>query len=127
VNYSRIRVFCLIRNRWQIISKNYELRTLVLLAPMFVIYEIVQIGGVIKKGWFIEWVRAFFWIILNSMQILRKRRIIQKARKTPDREILQGGPIPFAIDLIKSPLEQIGKNFLDRLAAFYWKQIERFI
>lgn len=126
-NYSKMRVFCLIRNRWQIILKNYELRTLVVLAPMFVIYEIVQIGIVIKKGWFSEWFKAFLWVVLHPVEILRKRRIVQKARKTPDREILQGGAIPFREDLMKSPMERMGKKFLDDIAVLYWKKIERFI
>jgi len=127
-NYSKMRVFCLIRNRWQLILKNYEFKTLLLLSPIFFIYEIFQLVGVIKKGWFREWFKAFLWIVLHSVEILRKRRIIQRARKTPDHEILRDGPIPFRVkDLIKSPLERMGKNFMDRLAAVYWKRIERFI
>jgi GT2 family glycosyltransferase len=126
--YSRTRVFCLIRNRWQIILKNYEFKTLLLISPVFFIYEIFQLAGVVKKGWLVEWLKAFSWIILHSFEILRKRRNIQEARKIRDREILRNGPIPFReSDLIKSPWERMGINFLNRFAAFYWKRIERFI
>lgn len=126
--YSRMRVFCLIRNRWQVILKNYEFKTLLLVSPVLFTYECFQLAGVIKKGWFIEWVKAFSWIILHFFEILRKRRNIQKARKIPDREILRNGPIPFREnDLIKSPWERRGLNFLNRFAELYWRRIERFI
>ncbi len=127
-SYSKMRVFCLIRNRWQLILKNYEFKTLLLLSPVFFIYEIFQIVGVIKKRWFVEWGKAFFWIVLHPLEILRKRQIIQEARKTPDREVLRDGPIPFREgDLIKSSLERVGKNILNFLIKAYWKRIERFI
>lgn len=126
--YSKIRVYNLIRNRWIIILKNYELRTLVFMAPMFIIYEIFQIGGVIKKGWFLEWLRALFWIILHPVEILRKRRIVQRVRRTRDREILINGPIPFRDEnLSRSAIELKGKYALDLMAKAYWNKVARFI
>jgi len=126
-NYSNMRVFCLIRNRWLIILKNYELKTILLLTPVFIIYEIFQLAGVIKKGWMIRWLKASFWIIFNSNKIFLKRRAIQKARVIPDREILKGGLIPFTAELTKSSLEITAKNFLDFITGAYWNQIKRFI
>jgi hypothetical protein len=34
-SYSSMRVLCLIRNRWQLILKNYSLRALIVLSPLF--------------------------------------------------------------------------------------------
>lgn len=124
---SRVRVFCLIRNRWQLILKNYEFKTLLLLSPAFFIYEVFQLIGVIEKGWFREWLRALLWIIRNPLLILQKRRIVQKERRIRDREILSDGPIPFTGDFTKGPLERIGKGCLDFLVTTYWRRIERFI
>ncbi|HWP93452.1 MAG TPA: glycosyltransferase family 2 protein [Thermodesulfobacteriota bacterium] len=126
-SYSRVRVYCLIRNRWQLILKNYQFKTIFLLSPMFFVYEAFQLGGVIGKGWFSEWLKALFWIFSHPVEILEKRRIVQKSRKTPDREILVGGPVPYSTELIKSPLERAGKNLLDFLAKFFWSQVKRFI
>jgi len=125
--YSKLRVFCLIRNRWLIILKNYHLNTILLLTPAFIIYEIFQLAGVIKKGWMMQWLKASFWIMFNLNKILLKRRTIQKARVIPDREILKGGPIPFTAELTKSSLEITLKNFLDFITGAYWSQIKRFI
>ncbi len=126
--YSKIRVYNLIRNRWIIILKNYDLRTMVLLAPMFVVYEIFQIGGVLKKGWFLEWLRALFWVILHPVEILRKRRTVQRMKRTRDREILIDGPIPFRDqNLPRSVIELKGKRVLDLIAKAYWNKVARFV
>jgi GT2 family glycosyltransferase len=125
--YSKMRVFFTIRNRWQVLLKNYELKTLCLLSPIFVVYEIFQFGGMIKKGWFGQWLKAFSWIFLHFQEILRKRRILQVSRITPDREILVGGPIPFTPSLAQGSLELKGEEMLNRMAGIYWKHIQVWI
>ena len=126
-NYSKVRAYCLIRNRWQVILKNYELKTLIILSPILFFYELFQLMGIIGKGWFVEWLRALLWVAFHPIHIFRKRQLVQKERKTPDREILQNGPIPFREDVIKSPLERLVKNYMDRIAKVYWDQFARFI
>lgn len=125
--YSKTRVYCLIRNRWQIILKNYQLRSIVLLAPALLIYEIFQVAGVIKKGWFIQWLKAAGWILFNFIEILKKRRVIQRSRRIPDREILKGGELPFFTDLLKSHLEIMAKKILNTFVEIYWIRIKTHI
>jgi GT2 family glycosyltransferase len=125
--YSRRTVFCLIRNRWQFILKNYSLRSLLLLLPLFFIFEISQLIIVIKKGWLVEWGRAVAWIARHLVEILQKRRKIQSARKNPDRMLFRDGAIPFKKELCESPLERVAKDLLDRVAALYWQQVQRLI
>lgn len=126
-NYSKLRVFLLMRNRWQLILKNYEPKTLLVLTPMFLIYEIFQFLGVLKKGWIVEWFKAISWIAIHPIEILKKRRFVQNTRTIPDREILQDGPIPFTKYLTKSYIEEIATNLLDRLTIYYWKKTCKFI
>lgn len=123
-SYPEQRVFFLIRNRWQILLKNYELKMLCLLFPIFLFYEIFQLAGTIKKGWFIQWLKASLWIFIHFTRILKKRRIVQSTRITPDREILKGGTIPFTQSLIQGPLERKGEEILNSMAGKYWKQIQ---
>jgi GT2 family glycosyltransferase len=126
-DYPRKRVIYLIRNRWQLIAKNYEFKTLVLLSPIFLAYEIFQFAGVIKKGWLREWFKAVLWIILHAVEILQKRRSVQSARRIRDREVLRDGPIPFTKELAKDPLERYAINVLDHLTTFYWKHVKGFL
>jgi GT2 family glycosyltransferase len=122
--YPKQRVFFLIRNRWQVLLKNYELKTLCLFSPIFLVYEIFQIGGTIKKGWFNQWLKAFYWIFIHFKEIMKKRVFVQGARVIPDLKILKGGPIPYTQSLTKGSLERIGEKMLNRIVDVYWKRIQ---
>jgi len=125
--YTDFRVFCLIRNRWHLILKNYSAKTLSLLLPVFALYEFAQLVLVIKKGWLRQWTDALVWIAKNADRILGERRFVQNTRKTSDRELLVGGPIPFREELTKSGLERIGLTVLNGFSSLYWRQIERIL
>jgi hypothetical protein len=125
--YSRTRVNCLIRNRWQVILKNYSLKTIVLLLPCLFIYEIFQLVGIAKKGWLGEWPRAFFWTLAHSRQILERRKNVQRSRACPDRAVLTDGPLPFTEDLATTGLERAGKGLLNNIVTGYWLLVGRFI
>ena len=125
--YSSMRVFCLIRNRWQFILKNYSLRSLLLLAPLFVVYEGAQLAVVLKKGWLREWLRAVVWIAKSLPAILRKRRQIQTSRKRPDRGLFADGPIPFRDELVTGALERRSKHALEAIASLYWQTVGRLV
>lgn len=125
--YTAMRVFCLIRNRWQFILKNYSLRSMLLLAPVFALYEASQLVVVVRKGWFREWIRAAWWTATRSGSILRKRIAVRRTRRIPDRALFVGGPIPFRAELTTSRLEQAGKRALDAITLAYWRQVGRLI
>ncbi len=125
--YSRLRVFYTIRNRWLVILKHYSARTLLLLAPMLLVYEIAQLAGVIRKGWFREWREAAAWTIRHMPETLEKRRRIQQQRRLPDRAILEGGPLPLRPELVGSPGEDLARRLLDRLVSGYWRMVARLI
>lgn len=125
--YSSMRVFCIIRNRWLFLLGNYSARTLLLLSPLILFYELVQLIGVIKKGWLKEWWRAMYWVASHRQEILRKRRAVQAGRVLADREIMKGGRLPFRQELIDSRLEAAGRWLLDGVVAFYWRLVRRVI
>ena len=126
-NYSSKRVFYLIRNRWLFLLKNYSTKSIILLAPVFVLYEIVQFLLVLKKGWIREWANAVTWVSGHAPQILEQRRRVQSSRKNPDRLLLLGGPIPFREELTVGPLERAGRRLLNAILASYWKMVAHFI
>jgi len=120
-SYSSRRVFCLIRNRWQFMAKNYEARTLLMLAPLLAFYETAQLGIVLRNGWFREWVRAVGWMGRNAPRVLRRRRELQGIRRCSDRELMKAGDIPFRNDLTSGPLERRALAVLNTVAATYWR------
>lgn len=121
--YSKRRVFFNIRNRWLTILKNYQVKTLILFSPIFFLYELFQIMGVIKKGWLVQWIKAIFWILLHPYEIFLKRRFVQKNRKISDAKILNGGNIPFANELGNGKIDRIVIKMLNYITTGYWQKI----
>ncbi len=95
--------------------------------PILLLYEVLQFAGAIKKGWLPQWGKGLIWVITHLPETLRKRRMIQKVRRTPDREILVGGPIPFTAELTDSRLERMVRATMDRFVALYWKGVKQLI
>jgi GT2 family glycosyltransferase len=125
--YSKTRVYYLIRNRWLFVAKNYSNRSLMLLMPAFLIYELAQFVVVIQKGWLGEWWRAAVWMVQNSPYVLEQRRKVQKARCTPDRVLMTNGPIPFRDEIAAGPVARTGRRTLDAVLGLYWRGIARFV
>lgn len=121
--YSRLRVLCVIRNRWQVLLKSYEIRTLVLLAPMLALYELLQLAIVAKRGWWAEWFEALRSTIRHAGAVARDRRDVQARRTVPDRALLRGGPLPFADALTTSRSERTALRMVDGVMAAYWRVI----
>jgi len=126
-SYSRRRVFFLIRNRWLFLVKNYSVRTLVILAPMLLAYELVQLGGVVKKGWLREWVRALGWVARRPGSLYRKRRETQRIRRVGDGVLLRNGPIPLRQEATATPLERGLRRLLDSVSGGYWRLVHRLV
>jgi GT2 family glycosyltransferase len=122
--YSSMRVFCIIRNRWLFIWKNLSARTLIVLFPLMVVYEFAQFAIAIKKGWFPEWWRSFRWVLGHVGEIAAKRRVVQRTRVLSDRQVMQGGRLPFRQELVSGRLESLARRFLDGLTVLYWQLVK---
>ena len=125
--YHRLRVYCLIRNRWLVLLKYFEWRTLALLAPLLVVYELAQLAAAVAKGWLREWCRAAWWILRRLPDILERRRAIQETRQIPDGALLTGGPLPFRPELTPRGAERLAKRALDSVSSTYWWLARRFV
>jgi GT2 family glycosyltransferase len=118
--YTSTRVRCLIRNRWLVLIKDYAARTLVLLAPALVVYEVIQLAAAARKGWLPQWWESIRFVLSNRRAILARRRAVQAARAIPDRQLLRGGPLPFTTRLVSGRTEGAGLALLDRLLNRWW-------
>ncbi len=125
--YTPRRIYLTIRNRWLFVLKHYTLRSLILLSPIFLVYECAQLVIMVKKGWLREWMRAVGWIIRQLPTVLARRRIVQATRKLPDREVFSDGPIPFRKELASGRLELAAKRGLDAISLRYWQAVSRIL
>ena len=121
------RVYCLIRNRWRIVLQAYAGRTLVLLAPALVAYEVFQLAGAIRKGWLTSWLRAAWWMVTNPGVTWRRRRERQDDRRLGDRMLLVPGPLPFTAGLLEGGAERRARALLERWTTACWRRVERLV
>jgi GT2 family glycosyltransferase len=121
---AKLRVYCLMRNRWRIILQCYSEKTLLLLAPMMAVFEMFQLLGSIRKGWLGIWLRAAGWMLTHPHLTLSQRRQVQRDRRTADRDILRGGPLPFTAGLIRGRWERATYNALNHIADRYWQLVK---
>jgi len=119
------RVFLTIKNRWQILLKNYQVRTLLLLAPVLAFYETFQLAGAVRKGWLRPWLRAVGWIARHRRELAASRREVQRTRRVPDRDLLGGGALPFAPQLTTGAIDRLALRLLDAVCLGYWRIIRR--
>ena len=121
--YTNRRAYYLIRNRWIILLKNYQLRTLFKLAPVLVLFEAFQLAGMVTKGWAIQWLKSVGWIITRLPQILRKRRRVQQTRQVADMDLFDIVPLPFTAEMTGGRLAASVIAILDRIILGYLRLI----
>lgn len=114
------RIENVIRNRWIILLKNYSFRTLLILSPALLVFELFQLAGAVRKKWLRHWLRAVRFVWRNRFAILRNRRAVQSSRRISDREILSGGSVPFSDELLAGGIEGIAGRLMDLGSRGYW-------
>ncbi len=125
--HAAARVEHTIRNRWVILLELYQLRTLLLLSPALIAFEIVQAVGAFLRGWGGAWIAAVEWLIRNSGSVRAHRQRIQGMRRVPDRDLLSGGPLPLTPQVAKGPLGRSVRAVLEVWAAAWWRVAERWL
>jgi GT2 family glycosyltransferase len=115
VHYTAQRAYYVFRNRWFVVLKLYSLRTLVVLGPALLLFELVTVLFAAKNRVFKSYLRAWASIVQNLPGLLRKRRTIQASRAVPDGALLSACRLTLGRGTVQSVLE-------GRLVSFqgYW-------
>jgi GT2 family glycosyltransferase len=121
------RMYYLIRNRWWVVGKSYSRRTLMLLLPILVVYEIAQLIGLSKNGWLPEWWQAVRCFCSHLPALRQKRLLTQSRRQLADRDLLCGGPLPFTAAMRTGAADRFAITWMGRTANLYWILVRRFI
>lgn len=112
------------KNRLHIILKNFECKTLWLIAPALMLVEIAQIAHSIFYGWFRLKLKSYCEIMARFLKISRKRRKIQAARKVSDKEIVKLYQDTIAVTGLNNPLVDY---LLNPILKLYWSCIRVWI
>jgi GT2 family glycosyltransferase len=114
------RVRNTIVNRWQVLLKLYEGRTLLLLAPYLATFELFQLAGCVALGWGRHWASAVRELLEMLPSLRSRRRAFQQVRRRGDRETLEGGPHPFNPALGRRTPVRTVLPLLDAIGAASW-------
>lgn len=99
--------FYLERNRYLILLKNFDSKTLLLLLPSLLITEIMTMGHAVLNGpkYIKSKLLAYFWILRNIRVVLEKRHETLSKKEITDREFfgLLDWRIPFE-QVIENPI-----------------------
>lgn len=118
--YPPRRMYLSMRHRLLNLLIHYRLRTIVVLAPPLAVYECASLAIAMVRGFGWQWMRAWWWNLTHLGLIREKRRIVQARRTTPDREVLDGGPIPLAPGFVKNPIARVLIAGLNAIFNGYW-------
>ena len=109
-----------IRNRWHFLLKNYQARTLFILAPALAIHEILQFAVLVGKGHGRAWWEALRDLISWMPTLRADRRAVRQIRRVQDRNVLSAAPLIVRQDLMKSGVSRAFKRAYDGWLGLYW-------
>ena len=119
-SFTARRIVCTIANRWRVILMRYQLRTIVLIAPTLILFEMLLLAGCMKKGWTCHWRAALRLVWLDRLRIMAERHAWQGHRRTGDGAVLASGRPPFHPQLLETKAERLGYRLLDVLGRANW-------
>lgn len=125
VTNRKYRVIGQTYNRWVFILSHYSMPLIILLIPVLIIYEFVNLAFVLIKGILPQYLQGNLAVFKNIKYILSKRKFVQKNKVVSDKEVLHSGPIYVAPALIeKYKFLKFGINLLSSSFNLYWKLIK---
>lgn len=125
--YPKRRAYLTLRNRLLVIACLYQIRTIIVLSPALITFEGITLLGCLLRGWTREWLRSWAWLLKNRREWLDHRRWVQTRRAVPDRELLGGGPVPFADGFLESRWQRLVARMLSSILEAYWILAKRLI
>jgi len=118
--YTAPRVVGTIHSRWYVLLKLYQTRTLVLLSPYLVLFELAQLAGAVALGWGRHWLTAARRLVTSMPRVLESRARFRGIRQLPDAAVLSGGPHPFNAALRSRRPVRLAVSLLDSFGAANW-------
>jgi len=116
------KMFLLERNRLLFVLTCYGRRTLVLLAPLLLAFELAMGVVALAQGWGRQKVRGWVWVATHLRWVRDRRRVVQSARVVDDRALAHLWVDRF--DAAAMPLPGWAQP-LQSVIAGYWRLVRR--
>ena len=121
------RMTAQIYNRYRTLATAYSARSLILLAPPLLVFELALTVLAVFGGFAGTRFRGLGRALSERSEILRRRRDIQRARRVRDGRILEGGSLMHPDAAGRSRLVRVGTRLLASALEAYWKLVRRWI
>jgi len=109
-----------IRNRWHFMLKNYQVRTLLLIAPCLLIHEPLQLVVLHAKGHGRAYWKAVAGLLGMLPSLGRDRAFTNRIRVAPDAALLKSHRLIVRDDLAGHALVRVGKDAYEAFLRGYW-------
>lgn len=119
------KAFHQIRNRWYFMLKTYYWRTLLLILPMILVYELFLVSFLLIKRQPGSYFLANLSVLSRLPVILRKRNVVQRLRKVKDKEVLTTGSFTVREDVLGNPWLSKVISFFNKGIDTYWIAVRR--
>jgi GT2 family glycosyltransferase len=112
-----LKMYLLERNRLLMVLSLYERRTLALLAPALLGFELAMCLVAAAGGWLPAKLRGYRWLVRERRWLRAHRRAVQAARRRSDRDLAPLLTAAFDQQVLPLP---VGGALLNRLMVGYW-------
>jgi len=111
------KMFLLERNRLIMLLTLFERRTLGVLAPALLVFEVAILAVAVRQGWARQKAAGWLWLLRNRSKVAARRSVVQSARVRSDADVasvMTGDFYPGAETGMAVPL------LFRRATAAYW-------
>jgi GT2 family glycosyltransferase len=123
----RPRLYYLTLNRWIVIAKCFSARTLMLLSPALLLFELMQFAWLAGRGDARVWARACRALFGRRREVCRARKIVQGRRRRPDGALLRDARLPLtAASRGGTPQRQL-LAAADAVFRGYWRLVRPWV
>jgi GT2 family glycosyltransferase len=124
--YAGRRVALHTRNRWLLLMRCMRWRTLVLTAPIQLLYAFVYTGFAASRGAFLAALRGHCEALVALPWALRARREVQERRRVADRDLLVALPMTANPGLADRGPKALIRRGLDGACRVWWAIVRPF-
>jgi len=119
---SPLKMYLVERNRLFFVLTAYGPRLLALLALPLLAFELAIAVVAVAQGWGRQKVRGWAWLLRHAGTVRRRRRLLQRTRTVPDRELVHLFTDTF--DTTQMPLPAAAEP-LQALLRAWWRLVRR--
>lgn len=128
VRYSARRGFFVLRNHRLLVLKDYSTKSIILLAPCFLAYEIYCMAFCIRKAIFFKgYVSSLIGTFRLIPDTIKKRGAFQKTRKLGEKDLTGWYGLDYNPGVASGTIERFFVGILDNLFRAYYVIVKRLL